>query len=181
MDKQFQIRDQKAFEGDAIMAADDIVDLILEDHKAIKKLLEVLKDENLERSEKEECLEEFIPLLMQHAKSEEESLYAKMKSYETLRMHSFAGITEHALAEEMVQKINASPDDDEWKAKVKILAESVEHHITEEEDEVLPEVERQMDVMARKCIGDEYSALKLDYSLLLMKPHRGPDWEGVIE
>jgi hemerythrin superfamily protein len=181
MEKQFETRQQKAYEGDAITAADDIVDLILEDHKAIKKLLEVLKDEGLERSEKEECLEEFIPLLLQHAKAEEESLYAKMKTYELLRMHAFAGETEHMMAEEMVQKVNASPDDDEWKAKVKILAESVEHHITEEEDEILPEVERQMDVITRKSIGDEYAALKLDYSLLLMKPHHGPDWEAVIE
>ncbi len=170
-----------AFEGDAILASDDVIDLILEDHKPLKKLLETLKDDSLERSEREASLEEFVPLLLQHAKAEQESLYVKMKGYEHLRMRAFAGETEHALAEELVQKLNATPDDDEWKAKLKVLAESVEHHIKVEEDEILPEVEREMDQMARKSIGDDYQALKSDYSLLLLKPHIGPEWEPVIE
>lgn len=170
-----------AFEGDAILASDDVIDLITEDHKPLKQLLEILKDDSLERSEREASLEEFVPLLLQHAKAEQESLYVKMKSYEHLRMHAFAGETEHALAEELVQKLNATPDDDEWKAKLKVLAEAVEHHIREEEDEILPEVGREIDQMTRKSIGDEYQALKSDYSLLLQKPHIGPEWEPVIE
>lgn len=170
-----------AFEGDAILASDDVVDLIKADHEPLKKLLEVLGNESLERSEREASLEEFVPLLLQHAKAEQESLYVKMKTYENLRMHAFASETEHTMAEELVQKLNATPDDDEWKALLKVLVEAVQHHITEEEEEILPEVEREIDQMARKAIGDDYQELKSDYALLLKKPHVGPEWEPVIE
>lgn len=181
MEKLTEDNKSRAFEGDAITSSDDIIDLIKDDHKPLKILLEALKDDSLERSERESSFEDFVPLLFQHSKAEEESLYAKMKSYENLRMRSFAGETEHILAEELVQKINATPDDDEWKAKVKILADVVEHHIKQEEDEILPEVERSFDEQTRKLLGDEYIALKTDYSLLLTKPHIGPEWEAVIE
>ena len=144
----------------------DIIELILRDHKPLKKLIETLKDAEIERSEKEGPFEQFVPLLVSHAKAEEKSLYVQMKKIKNLRVDSFEGDTEHAIAENLIHEINATADDDKWNAKVKVLAELVEHHIEEEEQEMLDDVEEQMDLSMRNAVGDLYSELKTEFDLL---------------
>lgn len=151
-------------------SGDDIVALILKDHEPLKALIETLKSSELEKSDKETALEEFIFLLTTHAKAEEKSLYVQMKEYEELRVESFEGDTEHAIADQLVQEINASPDDDEWNAKVKVLAELVEHHIEEEENSLLPDVSETMDASVRTGVGQMYIQLKADIEELKSKP-----------
>ncbi len=146
--------------------AEDVIDLILSDHEPLKELIQTLKDGEIERSEKEGSFEEFVPLLVAHAKAEEQSLYVQMKEVKKLRMESFEGDTEHGIAEQLVHEINATPDDDEWNAKVKVLAELVEHHIEEEEENMLKEVEEQMDLSTRQAVGEVYTQIKTELGLL---------------
>ncbi len=145
---------------------EDIIKLILRDHVPLKKLIETLKDGEIERSEKEGAFEQFVPLLVAHAKAEEKSLYVQMKKVKDLRVESFEGDTEHAIAENLIHEINATADDDKWNAKVKVLAELVEQHIEEEEEEMLEDVKKQMDLSMRKAVGDLYTELKTEFDLL---------------
>lgn len=146
--------------------AEDVIELILRDHGPLKELIKTLKDADLERGLKEGPLEEFVSLLIRHAKAEEQSLYVQMKEIKALRAESFEGDTEHALAEQLVHEINATPDDDEWNAKVKVLAELVEHHIQEEENVVLKEVEERMDRPTRQAVGGIYLQVRTQLELL---------------
>jgi hemerythrin superfamily protein len=148
------------------MASEDVVQLILRDHKPLKTLIQTLKDPEMERVEKEGPFEEFVPLLLAHARAEEQSLYVQMKEEKDLRMEAFEGDTEHALAEQLVHEINATPDDDEWNAKVKVLAEMLEHHIQEEEDEMLEEIEEKMDLSTRQAVGGLYTQIKTELDVL---------------
>ena len=144
----------------------DIISIILKDHVPLKKLITNLKDAHYERSEKEAWLEDFITILTGHAKSEEQSLYIAMKEYDMLKLESYQGDTEHAIAEQLVQEINSTPNDDGWLAKVKVLAEMVENHIEEEETEILDMVRQEIELSARIGIGDEYTKLSQDYNHL---------------
>lgn len=137
----------------------DIIELILQDHLPLKDLIETLKDSDLDRKDKAEALEEFAYLLTCHAKSEEQVLYVAMKNFDELKVESFEGDTEHAIADQLVQEINATADDNEWLAKVKVLAESVEHHIQEEEEEMLAKVEQIIPTELRTSLGAEYARL----------------------
>jgi hypothetical protein len=56
-------------------AQEDIVDLILEDHKLLKPLLKTLKDSDEEIEVRQRAYEEFAVLLVSHAKPEEESRF----------------------------------------------------------------------------------------------------------
>ncbi len=96
-----------------------------------------------------------------------------MKNFDQLRVESFEGDTEHAIAEQLVQEINATATDDEWVAKVTVLAESVEHHIEEEEEEILKKIELQIPEATRLKIGAEYSFLINDFVQLntIQPPH----------
>ncbi|MBC7458571.1 MAG: hemerythrin domain-containing protein [Bdellovibrionaceae bacterium] len=144
----------------------DITEVILQDHRPLKALIKILKDNKTLRSEKEENLEEFAVLLLAHSKAEEQTLYVAMKDYENLKVGSFEGETEHAMAEQLVQEINASPNDYEWLAKVKVLAEIVEHHIAEEENDVLKDVQKNIPESERFLIGAEYQKLISELRML---------------
>ena len=148
------------------MNAEDVIELILRDHVPLKRLIETLKDDKIERSLKEGPLEQFVPLLVSHAKAEEKSLYVEMKKIKELRVGSFEGDTEHAIAENLIHEINATADDDKWNAKVKVLAELVEHHIEEEEEEMLKKVQSHMDLPTRKATGAIYTELKTEFDML---------------
>ncbi len=140
----------------------DIVELILMDHKPLKKLIKVLKsDADIE--EKEPAFEKFAPLLLGHAEPEEESLYVNMKTDEELRVEAYEGDTEHSIANNLVEQLYATEDEDIWMAKVKVLAELVEHHIKEEEEEMLPDIKKHMDIELREVTGREYVRLRDEF------------------
>lgn len=151
----------------------DVIQLILKDHLPIKKLIEILKDADAKISEKRPALEKFIPTLLAHAKAEEETLYVHMKEEsDELRAEGFEGNTEHALAEQLIEEIKNTRDEDEWMAKVKVLAELVEHHVEEEEGEMFKEIRKEFDLEKREEIGEEYTRLLARHKIDLQDDSR---------
>lgn len=138
----------------------DITALILRDHEPIKKLILILKDSEVGINKKRPAYAEFEKILSNHAKAEEESLYVHMKEEDNLRMEGLEGDIEHTLADQFMKEIaQIKNDDDSWLAKVKVLSELVDHHIKEEEKDVLAQVRKEFDVDTRIDIGREYSQL----------------------
>lgn len=139
----------------------DIIQLILKDHMPLKKLIKILKDSDCKMSVKRPAFEKFAPMLLAHAKPEEESLYARLKEGDDeLRTEGFEGETEHAIADELIEQIKQTQDEDNWMAKVKVLGELVEHHIEEEEGEMFRMVKKEFDIETRVAIGETYMSLK---------------------
>lgn len=138
----------------------DIVQLILQDHKPLKKLIKTLKNSDLEMSKRQAAFEEFAPVLIAHAKSEETVLYTFMKNRTELRDGGFEGDVEHGLAEQMIDEAKSTDDQDLWSARIKVLAELVEHHLEEEERTTLPQVRRNAEPSERSAMGEKYRRLK---------------------
>ncbi len=141
-------------------ASRDVIELILNDHKPLKKLIEVLKDTDNDISERRAAFEEFCPLLLTHAKPEEQVVYVFMKNEDELRSEGFEGDVEHGLADQMIEEAKRTDDEDIWSAKVKVLAELVEHHIEEEEDELLPDFKKFTEKDERVQMGAKFMRLK---------------------
>jgi hemerythrin superfamily protein len=139
---------------------EDIIEMILHDHKALKKLIKVMKNSDKDLSERQEAFEEFAPLLVVHAKPEEQTMYVFMKDDEDLREEGFEGDVEHGLADQLLEEIKRTDDEDLWGARVKVLAELVEHHIEEEEDELLPDFRKHSDIEERVQMGAKFMELK---------------------
>ena len=140
--------------------SEEITALIRRDHEPIKKLILILKDSEVGIAKKRPAYTEFEHLLSQHAKAEEKSLYVHMKSEDDLKIEGLEGDTEHNIADTLMKEIDGiSNDENLWSAKVKVLAELVDHHVKEEENEVLKQVIKEFDVNTRIEIGKEYSEL----------------------
>ena len=140
----------------------DIVGLILEDHKRLKELIKIMKDTDKEETARQDAFAEFAPALICHAKPEEQTLYVYMKSKEDLRAEGFEGDVEHQLADQLVEEIMRTDDNDLWSARVKVLAELVEHHIEEEESELLPDFKKNSQSNERDVLGAKFIDLKTD-------------------
>ena len=72
----------------------------------------------------------------------------------------FEGDIEHGLADQLVEEIKRTEDDDMWSARVKVLAELVEHHIEEEEEELLPDYKNNSETAERMQLGQLFLKLK---------------------
>ncbi len=141
----------------------DIVNVILEDHKPLKEMIEVMKDSEMPEEERFAAFEEFAPALIAHAKPEEESLYIFMKNNEELREEACEGEVEHTLADQLLEEIKRTTDTDMKLAKIKVLAELVEHHIEEEEEELLPDFKKESESAERVKLGNRFLELKVKY------------------
>lgn len=144
----------------------DIVRLILEDHKPLKKLIRVLKNRDLDFNQRQDAFNEFAPLLLNHSKSEEQSLYIYMKDEDALREEGFEGDVEHALADQLVEEIRRTDNDDLWSAKVQVLADLVENHIEEEENKRLSDFKKYSEIEDRIQLGQAFLRLKSEYEAL---------------
>jgi hemerythrin superfamily protein len=150
----------------------DIIQLILEDHKPLKKLLKIMKNLDNEVGEREAAFKKFVPLLLAHAKPEEQTLYTVLKKEddEDLRVEGFEGEVEHQLADLMAKQSKSAKDEDVWSARVKVLAELVEHHIKEEEEDVFPEYKKNSDIEERSELGKKYLMKQSEFLAKQQRP-----------
>lgn len=142
---------------------EDIVTLILADHKPLKQLIKIMKSEKAEFSERMKAFEEFAPLFLIHAKAEDEALYTYFKKVEDLREHGFKCQVEHSLAEQALDAVQASEEQDLTSAQIKVLAELVENHIAEEENVIFPDFIKESILEDREDIGRKYLKLKKEF------------------
>jgi hypothetical protein len=103
-------------------ASDDIIRLILADHKPLKECIQVMKDDDKPEAERRSAFEKFSTLLVLHAQAEEQSLYTDMKKHKDMRMEAFEGDVEHGLADQVLEETKRTEDKDVWFARVKVLA-----------------------------------------------------------
>lgn len=150
--------------SNAQTSKEDIIKLIEADHEPVKKLIAIIKDLDQPIRARRRAFEKFAPLLLVHAHSEQESLYAYLKDEnKELRTDGIEGEVEHALAEYMIDEVKMAEDADVWSARAKVLVELVEHHIEEEEDDILPAFKKESDAEERVMIGQQYLELKDHY------------------
>lgn len=127
--------------------ADDAVNLLMRDHKEVKALFkqyDKLANAEAPASERAAMAAEICSKLTVHATVEEELFYPAARELlgddEDLVDEA---TVEHASAKDLIAQIeNASPDDPLYDAKVKVLAEYIDHHVKEEEGEMFPKVRK---------------------------------------
>lgn len=124
-----------------------IVDAIKQDHSDLKKLIKSLKDGSLPLSERRVHYKKFETLLKSHSVAEEQAVYKNSKNADEkeIRLETDEGIVEHQVADMLMERIATLSHSEKWTAHTKVLAEMVEHHIKEEEAELLPDLKKTLD------------------------------------
>lgn len=124
----------------------DAIDLLMADHAKVRKLYkqyQKLMKEKASDTEKQEVAEMICHELTVHVTVEEELFYPPVRvALDEDDMLDEAEV-EHDSAKDLIAQIESmDPDDDLYDAKVVVLCEYIDHHVTEEEEEMFPKVRK---------------------------------------
>jgi len=113
----------------------DAVKLLEKDHRRFERLMEEGEDTTVRaRKRRSEVLATLAAQIAAHERKEEKILYPALKRHHEARAIVLEGYQEHHVADVLVSELKKmDPGDERWGAKFKVLKESLEHHIEEEE------------------------------------------------
>ena len=156
--------------------AQDAVDMLTADHRRVAKLFaefEALKEEGTDE-EKSSIVARICEELTVHTALEEEIFYPAVRKAIGDDDLMDEAIVEHAGAKNLIAQLQAAdPDDELYDAKVTVLGEQIDHHVTEEEGSMFPQAKgKGVDTLS---LGGEMLARK---SELAAKPAPPPKDAG---
>lgn len=124
----------------------DAVALLSADHKEVKQLFkdyDKLVDAEAGDEDKALLAQQICTMLTVHATAEEEIFYPAARSALDEEDLLDEATVEHASAKDLIaQLLEASPEDELYDAKVKVLGEYIDHHVKEEEGELFPKLKK---------------------------------------
>lgn len=124
----------------------DAIKLLKDDHQKVKKLFREYEElGDRAHKSKQRIAEQVFLELEVHSQLEEEIFYPAVQATADKEGKELVaeGIEEHHVVDVLINELRAlSPEDEQFDAKFKVLTENVEHHIEEEEGEMLPDAEK---------------------------------------
>ena len=141
----------------------DITEAIKADHKALRGFLGLLKDTDKDMAERRRAYDGFSSLLKSHSLAEEKAVYeiaARLPGHE-MHIKIAEGYVEHSLADNLMAQLSGSKDSLTWSAHANVLSETIEHHLKEEERDLLP--------LLRKAVSAKANAEMLSKFISLRK------------
>jgi hypothetical protein len=110
--------------------------IIKKDHETVKGLFDEFEKAETPAA-KEKIIDQALTELKIHAVLEEEIFYPTVRSHVGNKVMNEAD-EEHHVAKVLIAELDRGTNNDHRDAKFTVLAESVRHHIKEEENEMLP-------------------------------------------
>ncbi|MBX7146655.1 MAG: hemerythrin domain-containing protein [Alphaproteobacteria bacterium] len=149
---------------------DHALSILKEDHQKVKDLFDDFEDANSLR-EKKKIAATIIQELKVHATIEEEIFYPTVRKEAEEDIMNEAD-EEHHVAKLLIAELeNMNGNEEHYEAKVRVLAESIRHHIREEENKMFPDI-KNMDIDF-EALGQEL----LDRKEELMENNIPVSWE----
>jgi hemerythrin superfamily protein len=116
------------------------VELLREDHRKVQDLFEEF--EGADTRSRQRIIGQALTELEVHAKIEEGVIYPAIREVLNEEDLMDEALEEHHAAELLIKELRKmGPKDERYRAKFKVLAEMVKHHIEEEESQILPQAE----------------------------------------
>lgn len=116
-------------------------DLLREDHRRVKDLFQAFEEAG-DAETKESIVRNALTELKIHTMIEEEIFYPAMRQETDAADLMDEAAEEHHVAKLLIEELEGmGAEDEHFDAKFKVLAESVKHHIEEEESEMFPKAE----------------------------------------
>lgn len=120
----------------------NICDLLILDHSYLKECVLQLKNEKIDKKIKYKTGKTFLDALHKHSQAEKKCVYKPLLNLDKFKKDIIEGEIEHEIADQkcayLIKKLKYSRSlSDELEIELKVLAEIVRHHITEEETNLI--------------------------------------------
>ena len=154
------LKSAKAHAQEMKSARFDILSMIKDQHDVLRESIQVLKDPEAAVHLKQKHLAQFIPYLKMHSEAEEQTIYSTLKEIDDAQTATIEAYTEHSLAKSLVSELETKDYSRVWtneiEAKAKVLAELVEHHADEEEEQFFEKARQNLAKIELKALGEEF-------------------------
>lgn len=131
-----------------------ITKVLTDHHDEMRKLVKEVKKDNTK----------FIFLkkhLDVHHELEEDLFLSKLHTKKKIKDESLESQEEHVILNMALLDLADFPkDNDRWMVKFKVFEEILDHHLTEEEDELFPDAEKLLSEKEQTDIGERFEELK---------------------
>ena len=129
------------------------LELLKADHEKVQQLFKKAEDANPERQR--QLFEEIKEELEIHAHIEETVFYPAVREADELKDMVLESLEEHKQVKTLLREMeNLTSDSEKFEPKLKVLMENVEHHVEEEESEMLPEAETVLAEQAEELMDE---------------------------
>lgn len=138
----------------------DVRAMLQADHEEVLRLAKDLAEATT-AARRHALLKQLKPLLVAHARAEERAVYVpltELRSSPDSRLAGSEGAVEHSLVDVLLGRManTADASTDMWRAHAKVLHESLEHHIKEEEGMMFEEVGEHFSEAQRIAMGERF-------------------------
>jgi hemerythrin superfamily protein len=145
------------------MGEDDVRALLEKDHDEFKELLSALVDGEQGRSRKQ-VLQTLKTNLTAHSRAEEQVVYdalIRVRAKKDTHVLAEEGYVEHGAVDDLLARISQLEVGTElWQAHAKVIREMLEHHISEEQNEIFAELGDYFDRDELAEMGQQFLRLK---------------------
>jgi iron-sulfur cluster repair protein YtfE (RIC family) len=141
------------------------IDLLKADHRKVAELFETVREN--ENGDNTSTFQKIKEELDTHAHVEETIFYPYLMENGDKELERIVreGIEEHRQMKAFLAELDGlSGNTEPFRAKIKVLMEDVEHHVEEEEDEMFPLVEDQVETPTLEAIGRQLEAEKANFN-----------------
>lgn len=135
------------------------IKLLTDEHDRIRNETKTLRNLDIPQTERKLAFARLLPAITSHMKKEEKVIYSFMKlcDQDDLRVWALEGKEEHILMEQLIAKmLTVDISGEEWSAKAKVLAELIEHHLDEEEQEIFPALAKELNENSDEQLAKNY-------------------------
>ena len=154
----------------------DAIKMLKDDHRKVKDLLREYADAGDDAFKvKQQIADQVFAELEVHTTLEEEIFYpaVKAKTDDEGKSHVAEGMEEHHIVKILIAELKAlTPEDEAFAAKFKVLSENVEHHIKEDEDELLPDARKKLGHDGLEGLGDQLESRRQELQARLRAANR---------
>jgi hemerythrin-like domain-containing protein len=143
----------------------NIIEVLLIDHHYLKDCIEVFTDEEEDKKIKFKHAKGFLDALKKHSAGEKKALYSPLKDVKDLRLHILESEIEHGIVDAKVKMLTTKLAgmkslSEDMEAEFKVLAELVEHHVDEEEDDLFPKLKKDIDPEILNQMGYQFMVIR---------------------
>ncbi|MFA9432431.1 hemerythrin domain-containing protein [Egicoccus sp. AB-alg2] len=147
--------------GASTADTEDVVDLILADHREFERLFRLLRNREADRAS---ARSELADLLVAHAEAEEREVYPALRERAPEEAEEIEhGSEEHAEGHEALLellRVEDVDDHEEFEEKLEELVEALNHHIDEEERDILNAARENVPADERATLGRAFLAAR---------------------
>jgi len=135
----------------------NIYQSIKQDHHIQRKLLEQMLRTSGDTKNRSDLFDELKAELAGHANAEERHFYVPLIKLESTQGAARHGMAEHHEIDELLEQLERTdPSSPVWLKYAKDLADKVRHHLSEEEVDYFPMVQKLLSEEKAELLGEAY-------------------------